>query len=94
MSLVPIDSAHIQQTLLNDTQQMRIFLGWLHDRNVVYGQNMTTVNMTTAGIAAADQTAILAFIADIARLVTFTNGTLPAVAANINIDIANILGVM
>jgi ribosomal protein L18 len=94
MSLIPMDAAHIQQIIQNDSQQMRTMISWLEQRNVSYGQNMTTGNMTTAGIAAGDQTAILAFIADVARLVTFLHGTLPGVAADVRIDIANVLGVM
>jgi ribosomal protein L18 len=94
MSLIPIDAAHIAQTIQNDANQMRTMISWLEQRNVTYGQNMTTANMTTASIAAGDQTAILAFIADVSRLVTFLHGTLPGVAADCRIDIAGVLGVM
>ena len=94
MALIPIDTAHIQQIIQNDAQQMRTMISWLEQHNTSYSQNMTAANMTTAGIAAGDQTAILAFIADVSRLVTFVHGTLPTVAADVRIDIAGVLGVM
>lgn len=94
MALIPIDNAHIQQILQNDTQQMRTMISWLEQRNTSYSQNMTTANMTSAGVSSGDQTAILAFIADVSRLVTFLHGTLPGVAADVRVDVANVLGVM
>lgn len=94
MALIPINAANIQVSIQNDAQQLRTMLAWVQQRNSVYSINMTTANMTTASIASADQTAILAFIADLSRLQTFMTGTLPTVAADVRVDIAGVLGVM
>lgn len=94
MSIIAINAQNMQLALQNDAQQLRTMISWLVQRNVSYSQNMTTANMTAAGISTADQTAILAFVADISRLVTFVNGTLPGVAANISVDITGVLGVL
>lgn len=94
MSLIPMDSAHIQLALQNDVQQLRTTLSWIEERYQSYNQNMTTQNMTSAGIATADQNAILAFIGDLNRLKTLANGTLPSDATNMKYDCAAILGIM
>ena len=94
MSIIPMDSTHVQQMLQNDAQQLRTVLRWLEDRNSIYSQNLTTTVMTAAGITGADQTATLAFIADFARILQYMQGTLPGVAASVIVDINNVLGVM
>ena len=93
MALIPIDAAHIQQTIQSDANQLRTMLSWLQVRDSIYQLNMTTANMTTATIAAGDQTAILAFIADIHRIMQFMQGTLPAVAGDIRVSTAGVLGI-
>jgi hypothetical protein len=94
VSLIPMDLAHIQVMLQNDAQQMRTMLSWLEERNRTYQQNLTAANMTAAGITTADQTAILAFIADIARMLAYASGTPQAIAGDVRIDITGVLGVM
>jgi hypothetical protein len=94
MSLVPMDAAHIQQTIQNDANQMRNTLAWLQQRDSIYQLNMTTTNMTAASIAAGDQTAILSFINDLHRVMQFMQGTLPGVAGDTRVSVAGVLGVM
>ncbi len=94
MSFIAMTNAQFQQMLQNDAQQMRTFIAWLQERNTTYAQNCSGANMTGAGISSGDQTIILAFAADLSRLVTFCGGTLPGVAANISIDITNVLGML
>lgn len=94
MSLIPMSQANIQLALQNDVQQLRTFIDWVQQRYQSYNQNMTTQNMTSAGIATADQNAILAFIGDLNRLQTLMNGTLPSDATNMKYDCAAILGVL
>jgi hypothetical protein len=94
MSFIAMTNAQFQQMLQNDAQQMRSFIAWLQERNTTYSQNCSTANMNAATISGGDQTTILAFAADLARLVTFCGGTLPGVASNISIDITNVLGML
>src|SRR6266571_91492 len=70
MAIVPIDNAHLTQSLLNDAMQMRTFVQWIEARYSVYNQNCSTANMTAAGISSGDQTTVLAFIADLSRINT------------------------
>lgn len=93
MSLIPMDLPHIQQALLNDGAQMRVFLDWIHSRAIAYAAELTPTVMTAAGISTADQGLILGFLFDLNRLDTFVGGTLPNAASNIRVDVANILGV-
>jgi hypothetical protein len=94
MALIPIDGQHIQNILQNDAQQLRTMISWLAERNRTYQQNMTAANMTAAGISSADQTAILAFVTDINLMMAYARGSPQAVAGDIRIDIAGVLGVM
>lgn len=94
MSIIPIDSAHIQATMENDARQLRTFISWLEERNVTYQQKMSTNNLTAAGISESDQGAILTFIADMARLTAYVQGTPQSIAGDIRIDITGILGVI
>lgn len=94
MSVVPMSLANIQLMAQQDAQQMRTFINWVEDRYQAYNQNMTTANMTAAGIATADQNTILAFIGDLNRLKTLMNGTLPADATNMKFDWAAMLGIL
>ncbi len=94
MSFIAMTNAQFQQMLQNDAQEMRTFISWLQQRNTTYAQNCSTANMNAATISGADQTSILALAADFARLVTFCGGTLPGVAANISIDVTNVLGML
>jgi hypothetical protein len=73
---------------------MRTFLLWLHGRNATYALQCSDANMTAAGIASADKTAILAFVADCARLESFMTGTVQSIAGNLSNDVINIIGVM
>lgn len=94
MSVIPMSAANIQLMLQNDAQQMRTFLSWVEQRYQSYNQNMTTANMTTAGIATEDQNTILAFIGDLSRLKTLASGTLPANATDMHYDCAAVLGIL
>ncbi len=94
MSVIPIDNAHMQVTLQNDCNQMRTFLSWLLERYTTYNNLMTTTNLTACSITGADQTAVLAFAADIGRLQAYMTGTPQTVAGDIRVDIINVLGVM
>jgi hypothetical protein len=89
-----MSAANIQLMLQNDAQQMRTFLSWVEQRYQSYNQNMTTANMTTAGIATEDQNTILAFIGDLSRLKTLASGTLPANATDMHYDCAAVLGIL
>lgn len=94
MSIVPMNATNMQVALQNDAQQLRSTLYWLQQRYNIYNQNMTPANMTAAGIAAADQTAVQNFINDLGRLSLFMTGTMPAQAVDIRVDINNITGVV
>lgn len=94
MSFIPMSQANIQLMLQNDAQQLRTFIDWVGQRYQSYAQNCTTQNMTSAGVAAADQNAILAFIGDLNRLKTLMGGTLPSDATDMKFDCAAILGIM
>ena len=94
MSLIPIDSDHIKLALQNDAQQLRSTISWVLERYTTYNWNMGVNNLTAAGISADDQGKILALAADFARLKDFMTGTLPGVAADIRVDVVNIIGVM
>lgn len=78
MSLIPLDSAHITQSVINDATYLRSVVDWATQRYNSYNQNLTTAAMNTAGIASGDQTFILAFIGDLNRLITLAGGTLPS----------------
>jgi hypothetical protein len=93
MSVIPMDNAHMVLTLDNDTQQMRTFIDWLEERNISYQANMTATNLTAASITGTDQTAVLAFVADVARMFAYVTGTPQTIAGNVKTDIANIRGV-
>lgn len=94
MTFIPLSNQNLQIALQNDTQQLRTFIDWVTDRYQAYNQNCTTQNMTTAGIATADQNSILAFIGDLNRLKTLMAGTLPSDATDMRYDCAAILGVL
>jgi hypothetical protein len=97
MSLIPMDSAHIQQVIQNDANQLRATLSWLTQRDQIYQLNMTLTNMTAAGISgnatSGDQQAILSLVADIHRCMQFMQGTLPGVAGDTRVSTAGVLGV-
>ncbi len=94
MSAIPINAANMQVTLQNDCNQMRSFIAWILERYTTYNNQMTAVNLTASGITGADQTAVLAFAADIGRLQAYMTGTAQGVASDIRVDITNVLGVM
>jgi hypothetical protein len=94
MSVIPTNQANIQLMLQNDAQQLRTTLSWVDQRYQSYNQNMTTANMTAAGISAEDQNTILAFIGDLSRLKTLASGTLPANATDMHYDCAAVLGIL
>jgi hypothetical protein len=94
MSAIPIISTTLKVMLQNDTQQLRTTISWVEQRYQSYNQNCTQANMTSAGIATADQNAILAFIGDLNRLKTLMNGTLPSDATNMKFDCAAVLGIL
>ena len=95
MALIPVDNAHVQQALLNDAQQMRVFLGWINDRYQAYNQNLSTVaQQTAAGFTlAGDQAAITAFIGDLNRLRLISSGQ-ATTAADMRYDLQAVLGVI
>lgn len=94
MSIIPMDMEHMQLTMQNDAQQMRTFLSWLQERNVTYQHQMTTDNMTAAGMDQACQDSCMSFIADIARLTAYVTGTPQTIAGDIRIDLTQVLGVV
>lgn len=94
MSVIPMSAQNIQLMAQNDAQQLRTFISWVEQRYQSYNQNMTTDNMTTAGIATEDQNTILAFIGDLNRLKTLASGTLPANATDMHYDCAAVLGIL
>ncbi len=94
MSAIPINAANMQVTLQNDANQMRTIITWLLERYTTYNNQMTAVNLTACGITGADQTAVLAFSADIGRLQAYVTGTAQGVASDIRVDVTNVLGVM
>lgn len=94
MSVIPMSLENIQVMLQNDAQQLRTFLYWVEQRYQSYNQNMTTANMTTAGIAQDDQNTVLAFIGDLNRLKTLASGTLPSDATDMHYDCAAVLGIL
>jgi len=94
MTFIPMSLANMQLMLQNDAQQMRSYIDWVNDRYQSYNQNMTTDNMTAAGISSGDQGAILAFIGDLNRLKTLMSGTLPGDATDTRYDCAAILGIL
>jgi len=94
MSVIPTNLANIQLMVQQDAQQLRTFIDWVQDRYQAYNQNMTTENMTAAGLSANDQGSILALIGDFNRLQMLMNGTLPSDATNMKFDWAAILGVL
>ena len=94
MSVIPMDNAHMVLMLQNDAQRLRSDLEWLTERNTTWQLVGTGANLTAAGITGADQTAVLALIADIARTVAYMTGTPQGVAGDIRQDIVNVIGVM
>jgi phage-related protein len=94
MSAIPLSLQNFQVMFQNDAQELRTFISWVEQRYQSYNQNCTQVNMTTAGIATADQNAVLAFIGDLNRLKTLANGTLPSDATNMKFDCAAVLGIL
>lgn len=93
MSLIPMDNAHFVIALQNDTNQMYENIKWAKERFSMYNQNCTVGNMTSAGISAGDQSAILAFITDLSRLVTLYSGSVPSNSADYIFDINAIRGI-
>ncbi len=94
MTLIPVDLTHIQQVVLSDAQQLKATLSWIRERNSAYSHQMTVANMNAAAIGVGDQNAILNLAYDFARLEDFMTGTLPGVAADVRVDIANVIGVL
>jgi hypothetical protein len=94
MSAIPLSLQNFQVMFQNDAQELRTFISWVEQRYQSYNQNCTQANMTTAGIATADQNAVLAFIGDLNRLKTLMNGTLPSDATNMKFDCAAVLGIL
>jgi hypothetical protein len=93
MSIVPIDLAHIQTTVENDARQLRTFISWVTERNASYQNEMTSTNMTAAGVSTADQNAITLLAYDLDRLNSLMHNTLPSAAANMMNDVTGVLGV-
>lgn len=94
MSYIPIDQTHLTVSLQNDLQQWRTTIAWAKQRYQAYNQQLTPTVMSGLGIAAADQTAINAFVADLGRFIQLSNGTLPATATDMVTNIQNVLGVV
>jgi hypothetical protein len=94
MSAIPLSLQNFQVMFQNDAQELRTFISWVEQRYQSYNQNCTQANMATAGIATADQNAVLAFIGDLNRLKTLANGTLPSDATNMKFDCAAVLGIL
>jgi hypothetical protein len=92
MSLIPVDATHITTAVVNDATYLRQFLDWANARYSSYNQNLTVGVMNAAGIASGDQTYILAFIADLDRIITLAGGTVPATADIIDYNINALLG--
>lgn len=84
----------MQLTLQNDAQTIRTFIQWLQNRSVTYNQQMSAANLTAAGITGSDQNSVNALSADIARLLAYMTGTPQTVAADMRVDVVNILGVL
>lgn len=93
MTFIPMSEANIQLMIQNNVQQWRATILWLEERVKSYGLNMTTQNMTAAGISTADQNAILAFISDINKVYGLATGVMPSSANDMLFDCAAILGV-
>lgn len=94
MSFIPVDNAHITQTLLNDAMQWRQTIQWAQQRYEAYNQNCSGTAMTAAGISSGDQGAIFAFIGDLHRFVQLASATLPSDATDMMYDVSAILGVL
>ena len=94
MTYIPVDATHLTVSLQNDLQQWRTTIAWAKQRYQAYNQQLTPAAMSALGIAAADQTAITAFINDLGRFVQLSNGTLPANATDMITNIQNVLGVV
>lgn len=94
MAFIPIDNTHLTVSLQNDLQQWRTTIAWAKQRYQAYNQQLTPAVMTGLGIAAADQTAITAFVNDLGRFSQLSGGTLPANATDMITNIQNVLGVM
>jgi hypothetical protein len=92
MTFIPTDLTHMTVSLTNDCNQLKTILAWVEGCNQKY-VNMTAANMSNAGISANDQNSINAFLGDLGRLESFLKGTVPGVAGDVRIDIANIMGV-
>lgn len=92
MTLVAVDNTHITTALINDASYLRSVVQWAQQRYQAYNQNLTTDVMTAASIASGDQTFILAFIADLNRLITLASGTLPSTTDNFEYNITALLG--
>ena len=93
MTFIPMDITHLQVQLQNDVQQLRSMIAWAEQRSYAYTQELTTGVMTAASISSPDQTAILAFIADLNRLYAYMTGTIQSVASDMRFDCAAVLGV-
>jgi hypothetical protein len=92
-TFLPVSLANIQQNLQNDAQQLRTYVSWLEQRTQAYN-NLTTQVMTAQGISdTPTQNVILAFIADLNRAYQYATGTPQAVAGDMRIDCASVLGV-
>lgn len=92
-TFLAVDLATIKLMLQNDAQQLRTYISWLEERVQAYN-NLTTQAMTNAGITdSPTQNVILAFEADISRAYQYATGTAQAVAADMRVDCAAILGI-
>ena len=94
MTYIPVDSTHLTVSLQNDLQQWRSTIEWAKQRYQAYNQNLTTQNMTSLGIATADQNAILAFVGDLNRFIQLSQGTIPSSADDMVYNIQAVLGIV
>jgi len=92
MALVPVDNAHITQSIISDTQYLASVIDWVNKRYKVYSTQLSTTVMTAANISAGDQNSILVFIGDLNRIAQLTSGTLPSTSNDALTNITNLLG--
>lgn len=92
MALVPVTSTSITNAVVSDTQYLRNVIDWAKQRYEAYNLMCTTAAMTAASIDSNDQTYILAFIADLNRIVQLSEGTIPATADDMLYNITQLIG--
>jgi len=92
MSLVPLDSSHMTDSIIADTTYLRSVVSWAQARYEAYSLMCTAPAMTAAGISSADQVFVNAFISDLSRLIDLATGTVPANADVWLYNITQLLG--